>query len=282
MNDAKLKRGLIETPDGHLHYREAGLGAPLLLLHQVPLSSLEFSAVQPRLAQTGRRVIAADLLGYGCSDAPARGLTIEDYAASIIHLMDGLGLARADVLGVHTGAAVANAVAANFPERVGKLVLNGAPAWEDWQTRYAMLARCQPFELDAEGASIKEQWERLRRYTDDVQLIRRFISEKLKAGPIWYPGYVAVFTHDFIATFARVQAQTLLLTGSLDMLAECSAPLKRVRPDLPEVIIEGGGNWLALEHPGRFAEEVTRFLADQASPNDPTSSRETPHENQSP
>ncbi|MBI1759883.1 MAG: alpha/beta hydrolase [Acidobacteria bacterium] len=262
MDNANLKRGLFKTPDGYVHYREMGAGTPLMLLHQVPLSSLEFSEVQPLLAQTGRHVIAADLLGYGCSDAPARGLTLEDYADSIIHLLDGLGLAQADLLGVHTGAAVANAVAANYPARVGKLVLNGAPAWERWQDRYAMLARCQPFELDAEGAAIKWQWERLRQYTDDVNLIRRCIAEKLKAGPIWYPGYVAVFTHDFLATFARVQAPTLLLTGSQDMLVECSAPLKRLRPELREVVIEGGGNWLAWEQPARFAEEVARFLAE--------------------
>ena len=259
MTNARFKRGLIETPDGYVHYREAGAGEPLVLLHQVPLSGEEFSAVLPLLAQT-RRAIAVDLPGYGCSDVPARGLTMNDYAASIVRVLDGLNITRADLCGVHTGAAVANAVAAEYPDRVRKLILNGAPLWQCWQERYAMFARCQPFELDAEGTSIKWQWERLRQYTDDAALIRRFIGEKLKAGPIWFASYVAVFTHDFAANLARVSAPLLLLTGTQDMLVESNAAAKHLRPDLREVLIEGGGNWLALEQPAQFVAAVEAFL----------------------
>ena len=255
----QIKRGLIETPEGYLHYREAGQGNALVLLHQVPLSSLEFSEVLPALARQ-RRVIALDLPGYGCSDTPPRGLTLADYAAAVIRLFDELQLEYADLLGTHTGAAIANAVAAQSPERVRRLILNGAPAWQQWAQRYEMIARCQPLELDAEGASIKEQWERLRHDTDDAKLIRRFLREKLKAGAVWYAGDVASFTHDFIADFVRATAPTLLLQGSRDRLADLSEPLQRLRPDVRETMIAGGSGWLAWEMPERFVEEVERFL----------------------
>lgn len=255
----QMKRGLMETPEGYLHYREAGQGRPLVLLHQVPLSSLEFSEVQPALARN-RRVIALDLPGYGCSDAPPRGLAMDDYATAVLRLLDGLQFEHTDLLGVHTGAAIANAVAAANPARVRRLILSGAPAWEQWSQRYEMFARCQPFDFDAEGATLKEQWERLRQFTDDAKLIRRFLREKVKAGPIWYTGDVAALTHDFIADFVRVQAPTLLLNGSRDLLADLSEPLQKLRPDVQEVLIGGGGNWLAWEEPERLVEEVERFL----------------------
>ena len=259
MADVKIKRGLIETPDGYIHYRTAGEGEPLVLLHQVPLSSLEFAAVLPLLAAK-RRVIAFDLLGYGCSDAPSRGLTIGDFATSIIHALNGLKIERADLLGTHTGGVVANEIAATSPDRVHRLIVSGPAAWESWQQRYEFFARCRPFELDAEGASIKAQWETLSALTDDVTMIRRFITEKIKASPIWYAGYVAVFSADFAASFAQVIAPTMFLTGSRDMLAACGARLKALRPEVYEVIIADAGNWLAWEVPERFVAEVEQFL----------------------
>ena len=86
------------------------------------------------------------------------------------------------------------------------------------------------------------------------------VGEKLKAGPIWYPGYVAVFTHDFAANLARVTAPMLLLTGTQDLLVELNAAAKQLRPDLQEVMIEGGGNWLAWEQAEQFVAAVEAFL----------------------
>ncbi len=255
----QMKRSLIETPEGHLHYREAGQGSPLILLHQVPLSSLEFSEVQPALARN-RRVIALDLPGYGCSDAPPRGYAMTDYVAVVMRLFDELQFEHADLLGVQSGAAIANAVAAAHPERIRRMILSNAPAWQQWSQRYEMFARCQPFDFDADGASIKEQWGLMRQSTDDTRLMRRLLREKVKAGPIWYAAQVAVFTHDFMADFLRVQAPTLLLNGSRSPLADLSEPLTKLRPDVQEVMITGGGDWLAWEMPERFVEEVERFL----------------------
>jgi pimeloyl-ACP methyl ester carboxylesterase len=255
----QIKRGLIETPDGYLHYREAGQGSPVVLLHQVPLSSLEFSEVLPMLARR-RRVIALDLPGYGCSDAPARGFVMNDYVAAVLRLLDELQFEHIDLLGVQAGAAIATAVAAAHPERVRRMILGGAPAWPQWSQRYEMFARCQPFDFDAEGTALREQWEQLRQATDDAKLMRRFIREKVKAGPLWYTAQVAVFTHDFIADFKRVQAPTLLLNGSRSLLADLSEPLTRLRPDVHETMIAGGGDWLAWEMPERVADEVEHFL----------------------
>jgi len=255
----QIKRSLIETPDGYLHYREAGQGSPLILLHQVPLSSLEFSEVQPVLARN-RRVVALDLPGYGCSDAPPRGFAMSDYVAVVTRLLEELQFEHTDLLGVQSGAAIANAVAAAHPARVRRLILSNAPAWRQWSQRYEMFARCQPLDFDAEGASLKAQWEQLRQSTDDSKLMRRFLREMIKAGPIWYAAQVAVFTHDFIADFLRVQAPTLLLNGSRSPLPDLSEPLIKLRPDVQETMITSGGDWLAWEMPERFVEEVERFL----------------------
>jgi pimeloyl-ACP methyl ester carboxylesterase len=254
-----IKRNFVETARGQMHYRLAGIGNPLVMLHQVPLSSVEFCDVLPGLAEK-RQVITPDLLGYGCSDPPNRGMDIPAYAAGIIEMLDALGIDRCDLLGVHSGASVANEIAAAFPERIRKLIVIGAAAWEDWQDRYQMFARCQPFLFDAEGESVRYQWGRLTLYTDKPHIFQRFITEKVKASPLWYTAYVAVFTYDFITRFRQVKAPLLFLVGEKDFLAENTACLKALRPDAAEKVIEDGSVWLAWDKPAEFIESVEEFL----------------------
>lgn len=57
--------------DGHhIFVREAGAGAPVLLLHGVPSSSFLYRKMLPELAEKGLRAISFDFPGVGLSDKP--------------------------------------------------------------------------------------------------------------------------------------------------------------------------------------------------------------------
>ncbi len=105
-----IKRAFLDTEDGQILYRIAGKGEPLLLLHQNPRSSDEFLELMSIFAQT-RRVIAMDFLGLGDSDKPPRMYSTEDYAKTVIALLEELGISSTSILGNHTGAFVAGEVA---------------------------------------------------------------------------------------------------------------------------------------------------------------------------
>ncbi len=75
----KVKRAFLDTAEGQIHYRIAGEGEPLLLLHMNPRSSDEYRELIPIIAQK-KQVIAMDLMGFGDSDKPPRMYTISDYA----------------------------------------------------------------------------------------------------------------------------------------------------------------------------------------------------------
>jgi pimeloyl-ACP methyl ester carboxylesterase len=55
-----VHRGFLDTSDGQIHYVTAGVGRPVLLLHQTPRSWDEYRDVIPILAKE-RRVIAMEL-----------------------------------------------------------------------------------------------------------------------------------------------------------------------------------------------------------------------------
>src|SRR5262249_31152693 len=71
----------------------------------------------------GRQTIAYDALGTGESDVPRRPLRMRKLAALAEGLVSRLGYSRVDVLGVSLGGAVAQQLAFQAPERVGRLIL---------------------------------------------------------------------------------------------------------------------------------------------------------------
>ena len=116
-----------------LHYRQAGSGKPsaarpVVALHQSPNSSqvyVEFLAV----LGADRRVIAPDTPGFGGSDRPLQKPTIEDYAGFMEGFARKLNLPAVDVIGYHTGGAIAIEWARRHPDRIAHLKQVGVPAF---------------------------------------------------------------------------------------------------------------------------------------------------------
>ena len=90
------RKGFVKTPDGHIHYWAVGSREPVLLLHQSPRSVDEYVEVADILSSS-KHVIALDALGYGNSDKPPRPYFIEDYARSVVTVMDALELEKASI-----------------------------------------------------------------------------------------------------------------------------------------------------------------------------------------
>ena len=119
-----MKRAYATVPEGQIHYYNHGRGQPLLMLHETPRSAWSFA---PLMHKMGKRFncFAPDTLGFGNSDAPAPGASMEDLARSMIHLLDQLHIEKVRVLGFHTGNKIAAIMAAAYPERIEKTVLIG-------------------------------------------------------------------------------------------------------------------------------------------------------------
>jgi haloalkane dehalogenase len=111
---------------------DIGHGVPIVLLHGIPTWSYLYNDVIPLLA-SHMRVIAPDFLGHGYSDRRDffdRSLLAQ--TEMILGLMDNLGIDRAHFVGHDTGGGVSLILAINHPERVAKLVLTNAVAYDSW------------------------------------------------------------------------------------------------------------------------------------------------------
>jgi pimeloyl-ACP methyl ester carboxylesterase len=112
------------TVDGvAVHYRDEGVGPPLVLIHGTSSSLHTWDGWADRLARH-RRIVRLDLPGFGLTGPASDGdYTAARYARLVIALLDRLGIDRADVAGNSLGGRVALTLTLAYPTRVRRLVL---------------------------------------------------------------------------------------------------------------------------------------------------------------
>ncbi len=107
-------------------------GSPILLVHGFGTCAFLWREVGPALASANRTAFAVDLFGYGESDRPFDAqFGIESQSDYLDHALTALRLAKATVVGVDLGGAVATHLAYNRPERVERLVLINPIAFDE-------------------------------------------------------------------------------------------------------------------------------------------------------
>src|SRR5215213_6716325 len=126
------KKRFVRVGKADVAYYEEGNGEPLLLLHGCPFSSYIWRKVIPRLS-SHYRCLAPDLIGLGATETPeGADWSLRAQAAMVVGLLDALGIERAHVVGHDHGGAVAQLLAAEHPERIDRLVLSNAEAYDNW------------------------------------------------------------------------------------------------------------------------------------------------------
>ncbi|HEX2396583.1 MAG TPA: alpha/beta fold hydrolase [Solirubrobacteraceae bacterium] len=118
----RLRFRRLRTRRGTLSAVEAGVGAPLVLLHGLGGTKVSFL---PTIAALGgsHRMVAVDLPGFGDSDKPLGRYDPGFLARWVIAALDALELERTHLLGHSLGGRVALEVAFDQPGRIDALVL---------------------------------------------------------------------------------------------------------------------------------------------------------------
>ena len=107
------------------HYIEKGNGFPLILLHGNGEDVTYFEHQMKPFSQY-YRVIAIDTRGHGQTPRGEAPFTIRQFAEDLLAFMNQHAIDKAHILGFSDGGNIAMLFAMTHPERVGKLILNGA------------------------------------------------------------------------------------------------------------------------------------------------------------
>jgi pimeloyl-ACP methyl ester carboxylesterase len=255
------QRHFFNTPFGDVHYIDAGQAerTPVVLLHQTPRSVDEFAEVIPILAER-HRVLAVDNPGYGCSDIPQRQPTVEEYADTIVALLDHVATPRAHLVGHHTGAILAVDIAARYPDRVDRLVLSG-PHYMDQEMREMLHRISVQWRVQPDGSHMVEKWEKFSGWVSDPAIVHRVVTDLLRAGETSEYGHFACADYRMEDTLPLVKAPALLIVGRNDPFANHpkNAVFAETFPETESVTLEGG-IFLPTESPKQFAEAVLEYL----------------------
>ena len=111
--------------DISLYYEKRGAGEPLVLLHG---NGEDGSYFLHQMEAFSREflVYALDTRGHGRSPRGSAPFTISQFAEDLLACLDEQGLKRVNLLGFSDGGNIALTFALRHPERVRRLVLNGA------------------------------------------------------------------------------------------------------------------------------------------------------------
>lgn len=115
--------GYAPVNDIKIYYEVYGEGKPLVLVHGAFYTiELNWGQLIPELSKT-RKVIALEMQGHGHTPFSDRKLSITTLASDVKGVMDYLKIDKADVAGFSMGGSVAYQFAAQYPERLSKLVI---------------------------------------------------------------------------------------------------------------------------------------------------------------
>lgn len=236
-----------------------GDGPPILFMHGWGVDLKAMWPAAERIVKHGFTAHVLDFPGFGDSGLPPAAWTVGDYAKWVIAYLDTQGLDRVHLVGHSFGGRVSLMLGAEYPERIGKIVLSNSAGIKlppsSRMRAYYLGRKILLGVLSLPG--LGKQKEQARAY-----LRRRFGStDYLNAGPLTET-FVKVISEDLLPYAKRVQASTLLFWGDRDTDTPLAAGqiLESNMPDAGLVLFEGAGHYAYLDNLSRFVEVVVYFF----------------------
>ena len=218
-------------------YIEQGTGFPLILLHGNGEDCAYFARQMDSFSEHFH-VIALDTRGHGQTPRGEAPFTIRQFAEDLLAFMDHHNIEKAHLLGFSDGGNIAMVFALAHPERVDKLILNGA-------------------NLEASGVKRKIQIPIEIGYRIAKLSARKSPKAKTNAEML---GLMVNDPNVKPEELSRIQNQTLVIAGDNDMIKDKHTRLIAKSIPHAELCIIHGDHFIANKNPEAFNEAVLRFL----------------------
>lgn len=237
---------------------------PTVLIHGVGSDLTRWDGVAAALLTQGP-VVRYDLRGHGTSQKPPGPYSLGDFVSDHVKLMSELRIGRANVVGFSLGGLIAQKIALDHPETVGKLVIISAVAGRTATQRAAALERLHAVEkggpaLVADGG---DRWYTDAFRTEHPGVVRAHLERFRANDPDAYAAAFRVLaTTDLVDELHRISAPTLIMTGSLDV-GSPPQMAERMHERIAGsrlVIVDGVKHAIFEEAPERVAASIGAFL----------------------
>ena len=219
------------------YYIEKGTGFPLILLHGNGEDCGYFVHQMEPFAKHFR-VIAIDTRGHGQTPRGEASFSIRQFAEDLLDFMNLHQIEKAHILGFSDGGNIAMVFALMHPERVEKLILNGANINASGVKRKVQI----PIEIGYRIAKIFATKSPAAR--KNAEMLGLMVN---------YPNVKA-------EELSCIQNPTLVIAGEKDMIKDSHTRL--IAKSIPGAMLSiiPGNHFIANKNPDTFNEVVLRFL----------------------
>jgi len=282
MNPTEGQSKHFNTTDGvRLHYLEAGLGKPLVLIHGWSQTAEEFKYQIADLSSS-YRVIAIDQRGHGESEKPGFGYKIHRLSQDLRELLIHLDLTDVTVLGHSMGCSVIWGYTELFgADRLAKIVLvdesahlTGNPAWSPDEAEAAGPIFSSPeVTYDTCNALAGSEGEETTRALIGGMFTRNFPKDDLE----WIfqcnfrmtrqDASILLLNHafqDWRDIIPRITLPTLVVSGRVSPIPWKSQEwiAQQIKGAQLEIFEEeeGGNHFMFFENPDKFNRIVKEFI----------------------
>jgi aminoacrylate hydrolase len=260
---------LAPIANGKLYYETAGSGPPLLLVPGLAGSAHFWRLQVPRLAQRFT-VVLHDHRGVGRSSRDAIVYSIEQMAGDVLALMDHLGIDDAALIGQSTGGAIGQYLAAMQPQRIARLVLSSTWTHADayfrrqFELRRDMLRSAGIDIYTRTGTLLLYPAEWLRDHDLEIAKAEARSIADASSAEILLSRIDALLRFDGRDLAPRISCPTLVIAALDDRVTPpyFSHALAQAIPGARLVLLDGGGHFVPLVEPERYAEVVLDFLTE--------------------
>ncbi len=229
---AHITRHFLPMGSGkQIHYRRAGFGPPLVIMHPSPNSSASMTAAINAFS-AAFTCIAIDTPGYGLSDDIVENATeLWGYADALALILDKLGIGRTFIYGAATGAQIGIQFARKYQDRVTALVLDAVGDFGDVKD-HIVDGYFQDITPVRDGTHLIKVWDMCRhlavffpwqsdrkadRMAVDVPspaLIQKHVDDYLRAGPNYKKAYAEAMVVEKWETTSQVKVSTAVVRNS--------------------------------------------------------------------
>ena len=221
-------------------YIEKGQGEPLILLHGNG-ENCDYFVGQTDVFAQHYHVYALDTRGHGKTPRGDAPFTIRQFADDLLAFMDTHGIDKAHILGFSDGGNIAMIFAMKYPDRVLRLILNGA----NLDAKGVKPSIQIPIEIGYRFAKVfAKKSEEARKH---AELLGLMVND-----PNVRPEELAAIT-----------AKTLVIAGNKDMIKESQTRLIASNIRDSQLVILKGDHFIANKCPEAFNRAVLAFLRDE-------------------
>lgn len=249
-----------------LHYEEYGHGTPVLLIHGLGSSTLDWEFQIPVLSAQ-YRVLALDVRGHGRSDKPHERYRMVDFADDVAALIEHLQLPPVHLVGISMGGMIGFQLGVDQPHLLRSLtIVNSAPEVKAHNLRERLeiakrwlLARLLPLETLAKALG-KLLFPRPEQAELRHKVEQRWPRNDKRA---YLASLDAIIGWGVRERLQRILCPTLVISADRDYTpVEAKQAYVTELPDARLQVIDNSRHATPLDQPQRFNTALLDFFAE--------------------